>query len=119
MDLRSLENGWDYGVSEQPLTDRFLRHRHLPAICHPGEGGSTATASRVKQSADGGRGRFFIGPFPARPKNAGLAQTTYGTRQLPGRFVPTQTTFSPTVCLATGGQRIPGGGPMRHGHQRC
>ncbi len=51
--------------SEEPRHNRFLRRRQLPDIFHPIEGGSMATASRFKQSADGGWGRFFIGPFLA------------------------------------------------------
>ena len=30
---------WEYGASEQPLTNRFLRRRRLPVICHPIKGG--------------------------------------------------------------------------------
>jgi hypothetical protein len=39
---------WEYGVSEQPLADRFLRQRQLPVICHPIEGGLAVTAERSK-----------------------------------------------------------------------
>jgi len=39
-------NGWDCGASEQPLTDRFLRRRQLPAIQHPIEGDLAITAAR-------------------------------------------------------------------------
>ena len=55
---------WEFGVSEQPLTDRFLQRRQSPATFHPVEGEPLITASRSKQSADGGQGRFFIGRFP-------------------------------------------------------
>ncbi len=54
---------WEFGVPEEPQHNRFLRRCQLPDIFHPMEGGSMATASRSKQSADGGQDRFFIGPF--------------------------------------------------------
>ncbi len=54
-------------MSEEPRHDRFLRRRQLPDILHPSEGESVLTASRSKQSADGGNGCFFIGPFFGHP----------------------------------------------------
>ena len=39
---------WDLGVSEQPLTNRFLKQRRLPVICHPMEGELAVTAARSK-----------------------------------------------------------------------
>ncbi len=52
---------WEFGVSEEPRHNRFLRWRQLPDICHPVEGETTAAASRSEQTADGGEGRVFIG----------------------------------------------------------
>jgi len=49
-----------HGQAGRLRTDRFLRRRQLPDICHPIEGGSMATASRSKQSADGGQGRMAL-----------------------------------------------------------
>jgi hypothetical protein len=39
-------NPWEYGVSEQPLTDRFLQQRRLTVICHPIKGELAITAAR-------------------------------------------------------------------------
>jgi hypothetical protein len=36
-------NPWENGVSEQPLTDRFLQQRQLSVIFHPVEGGLAIT----------------------------------------------------------------------------
>ena len=56
-------NPWNYGVSEQPQHNRFLRQRQMPDLFHPIEGEPMATTSRSRQSADGGKVRFFIGGF--------------------------------------------------------
>ena len=56
------EKPWEFGVSEELQIDRFLRRRQLPDILHPIEGGSMATASRFKQSADGMTLRYVPAP---------------------------------------------------------
>ncbi len=33
-----LEKPWEYGLSEEGCTDRFLQHGRLPAIYHPIKG---------------------------------------------------------------------------------
>jgi hypothetical protein len=67
-ELRRLENRWKFDASEEPRHNRFLRWRQLPLFCHPIEGKPTTITSRSKRSADGGRGRFFIGPFLGHPR---------------------------------------------------
>ncbi len=57
---------WKFDASEEPQQNRFLRRRQLPVACRPVDGEPMTAASRSKQSADGGRGRFFIGPFSTR-----------------------------------------------------
>ena len=51
-----------------PHHNRFLRQRQLTLIRHPSEGEPVLTASRSRQSADGGRGRFFIGRLMTHPE---------------------------------------------------
>ena len=55
----------EYRIGRLVVADRpFLATASIAGVCHPIKGESTTTtASRSKQSADGGHGRFFIGPF--------------------------------------------------------
>ena len=43
-----VEKRWDYGLSEEPQHNRFLRQRQLILICHPVEGELTVAVSRSK-----------------------------------------------------------------------
>ena len=57
-----LEIRGDYGVSEQPLTGRFLRWRHLPVICRPSE------ASAVAEFRNFGRTCLGVLAAPEQPR---------------------------------------------------